>query len=65
MKGNVWMRASTNIAQLTQLCHVFSLSVDIPVNAVTMLALAPKASINGMQAKAIHPVRVAIGGEFP
>lgn len=53
------------MAQLTQLCHIFSFSGGIPVKADTKLALDPKASINGKQARAIHPVLVAMGGEFP
>lgn len=65
MNGNVWIRASTNMAQLTQLCQTLSFSCGTPVSAVTMLALAASTRTKGMQPSASHPVRVAMGGELP
>lgn len=65
IKGNVWMSASTNMAQLIQPCQTLSFSGGTPVSADTMFALAPSASMKGVQARASQPVRVAMGGEPP
>ena len=65
MKGNVCMSARANMAQPTQLWNTISRSWETPVRVAIMFVLVGRMIMKGRQARAIQPVRVARGGEFP
>jgi len=65
MKGNVWTRASTYMANEIQRWKTCTFPYEIPVSMVMKLTSVDVAKTKGRQAIDIQPERVAIGGELP